>query len=277
MVGVACALGLGLVACGGQRNAADCGKKTLFVKCSPRTDDENAAIALDGGDYATAITLLQKQVDLHPTEYSRYPLLAAALAGRAGVSILELAESNLSRGSGDSGSTSGDGGGFIDQISSFLPTPGELGDEAYRAAVADVASAVDALNTIPADLRSAESAERYAASAALQLTLYQSIYSVMYLNLFAISPVSGQFDPIQLATMTEADATIVIQGLEAAAEAQAGTDPALKAQIDAAISQINAEDGSTNKDKLAALVAARNAGSGAAASSGSGADQTASP
>lgn len=257
-------------ACGGEKNAADCGKKTLFVKCTPRTDDENARIALNAGDYSTAIDLFQRGVDAHPEEYSRYPLLAAAYAGRAGVSIIDLAKSQLSRarGSGSSdGSASSGGGGFFEQISNFLPSPSELGDDAYRQALTDVASAVDALNTIPAALRSTESGASYAASASLQLTLYQSIYSVMYLNLFAINAASGNFDPAQLSSMTEEDATVVVSGLEAAAEAQAQNDPALQAQINAAIAQINSADGTSNKDRLAAFLAARNA---AAAGSGSG-------
>jgi len=148
--------------------------------------------------------------------------------------------------------------------------PSDLGDEAYRAALADVGSAVDALTTIPDDLRSAESGTAYASSANLQLTLYQSIYSVMYLNLFAVNAQTGQFDASQLSTMTEDDATVVVSGLEAAAEAQAATDPALKAQIDAAIGQINDQSGVTNKDKLAAFLAAKNAANGSGSGSGLG-------
>src|SRR5690606_35794715 len=83
--------------------------------------------------------------------------------------------------------------------------------------------AVNQLIAIPEDLRAPSSGEEWAASASLQLTLYQSGYSVMHLNKFAYSASSGGVvDLARLETMTDADAEAIIENLAAAAAVQQG-------------------------------------------------------
>lgn len=239
-------------------NAADCDKGAAGIPCIKRTNDENARIALDDGDFATAITLLEEEVAADPENYQRFTLLAAAYAGRAGISILGIATSNFSSG----------GGSLIDSVSAFLPTPQDIGDAAYAVAVTDVQSAVTRLSLIPAEFRTNTATEKYSSSAVLQLNLYQTVYSVMYLNKFAVSATTGQFDATKLATMTEADAEIVIANLAAVASAQAAGDPALQAKVSDALGKIQAAEGTSTKEKLAAYLATKN-GAAAGASSGS--------
>lgn len=240
-------LGLALAACG-TSNIADCDKGNKSVPCSARTDDENAHLALDNGDFTTAITLLDGLIAQEPQNYERYPLSAAAHAGRAGISILTLAQSELASG----------GGGLVDAVGAFLPDIKTVGETAYNAAVSDMNVAVERLTAIPADKRTTTSPEKYAASALLQLGLYQTVFSLMYLNKFTVSATSGQFDPNQLATMTDADAAIVLDNLAAVAQTQAEGNPALQAKVADTLAQIDAQDAGSQREKLQAYIAKKN-------------------
>jgi hypothetical protein len=248
----------------GKDNIADCDKGNKKVPCSARTDDENARIALDDGDFDTAVTLLDDLIAKEPDKYARYPLAAAAHAGRAGISILSLAQSQLASGTGSgSSSGSGSGGGLFDAVGQFLPDPVALGDAAYDARVTDMAAAVAKLNAIPADLRATTSSEAYASSATLQLGLYSAVYSVMYLNKFAVTvATTGALDPDKLNSMTDADASAILGSLTAAAESQAAGNPALQTKVNDALAQIQAQSGSTDKEKLQALLATQTASGG---------------
>src|SRR5262245_34178212 len=95
-------------ACGGEKNAADCDGGLPGVPCSEKTPDEKARAALDAKDYDTAIEILDQLIKDEPGVYDRFPLAAAAHAGRAGISIFALAQSQLSGGSGSTG-----GGGLV--------------------------------------------------------------------------------------------------------------------------------------------------------------------
>lgn len=248
-------LALSFTDCGGDSNVADCEKGKKQVPCSARTADENARLALDQRDYATAIELLQQLVDDDPETYSRYPLLSAAYAGSVGISILDLASAQFSG-----------GGTLIDQIASFLPDPADFGDDAlYKAALVTLNHAVTTLKAIPADKVGLTSEEKYAASATLQLTLYQSAYSVMYLNQFTISATTGQVDLDKLANMTEDDAVVIIQSLAAAGALTQGVEgEALQAKVNEALAAIQGEDGASNLAKLQGFIRAEQAGAAGA-------------
>ena len=143
----------------GQKNAFDCDGGVAKSKCSQRTKYENARMALDDGDLDRAITLLSELITDEPAEYERYPLLAAAYAGRGGIDILNIVTANF-----------GGNSSMLQTLSSVIPTPASLGT-AYDSSVDDVHSANETLLAIPAELRDATSSDKYAASAVLQLTL----------------------------------------------------------------------------------------------------------
>lgn len=229
-------------ACGGENNAADCDDGLPFIPCSPKDKEESARAAMNDGDFDTAIELLEQLVGEQPENYQLYTLLGAAYAARAGFAILSVAKANIG----------GSSGGLIGQISTFLPDPAELGSAGFQLALADMDAAVDRLTAIPVAFISTESTESYAASAQLQLMLYQSAYSVMYLNQFAISVETGEFDPALLETMTEEDALVVLESLAAAAALEA--DPALQAKIDTTIETINSQEGGSNRDRLSEYI-----------------------
>jgi hypothetical protein len=244
-----------LAGCGGSENAADCETGLTAMPCTERTADENARLALDDGDYDRAVKLLAQLVADEPDVYTRYPLLAAAYAGRAGVSVLQLAMQ-----AGDS--SGGSGSSLTDALTAFLPTPAALGAEAYAASLADVKAAVDLLNAIPEGILAETSGEAYASSASFQLTLYQSAYAVMYLNQFVISAATGAFDPASLAAMTEADALVVIESLAAAGSLAAGeSGAAYQAKVNGALAEIQSQEGATSQEKVQAYVLAKRGGS----------------
>jgi hypothetical protein len=234
-------------ACGGTANVADCESAKKIKPCSQRTKVEDAENDLNAGDYDDAITLLTESISDDPTDYTQYPLLSAAYAARAGLDILNIASANFS------GS-----GGLVDALTSFIPGPAQTGAAAYPTHVADMKSAVDVLHEIPAANLADTSGDKYAASAVLQLTLYQSAYAIMFLNQFAISATTGQIDLKQLSTMSESDAETVIENLAAAGQIPGvSNNAALQTQVQSALSQINSEPGTTQKDKLDAFIASQ--------------------
>lgn len=240
-----------LAGCGGTANVADCEEGKKQVPCSARTKEEDARKALDEGDLDTAIQLLTELIAEEPENYARDPLLAAAYASRAGFDILSVAKAKFAS-----------GGSLIEQMTSFLPDPAERGADGYELSLGDMKASVDVLHLIPADKIGETSAEKYAASAVLQLTLYQAAYSIMYLNKFAINATTGQVDITQLSTMSEDDALVVLQNLAAAGQIPGVTDPALQSRVNEALEDINNQDGTTNAEKLKAFVAKEQAPQG---------------
>lgn len=237
-------LALGLAGCGGDANVADCEEGKKQVPCSERTKEEDARKALDEGDLDTAIALLTELIAEEPDNYARNPLLAAAYASRAGFDILNVAKAKFSS-----------GGSLLETMTSFLPDPKDRGAAGYELSLGDMKGGVDVLRLIPTDKLAETSAEKYAASAVLQLTLYQAAYSIMYLNKFAISAETGTVDLNQLATMSEEDALIVLENLAAAGSIPGSDDPALQTKVNEALADIKNQDGTTNSDKLKAFVA----------------------
>lgn len=229
--------------CGGTANVADCEDGKKQVPCNERTKEEDARKALDAGDLDTAIELLTQLLADEPTDYSRNPLLGAAYASRAGFDILNVAKAKFSS-----------GGSLLEQMAAFLPDPADRGVAGYELSLADMKASVDVLRLIPNEKLVDTTAEKYAASAVLQLTLYQAAYSVMYLNKFVISATTGQVDLTQLSSMTDADALIVINNLIAAGQIPNSDDPALQQRVNEALADIQDQDGNTDKDKLRAFV-----------------------
>ncbi len=219
----------------GQRNLFDCDVGYAKSSCSERTKDENARVALDDNDYDTAITLLSELISADPSGFERYPLLSAAYAARSGFDVFNVVSGNF-----------GGSNSILQVMSSFLPTPTSRGDR-YDASLTDMALAVSTLLDIPPERRSSTSGDKYAASAVIQLTIYQAAYGVMLLNKYTYGP-SG-YDPSRLSTMTAADATAILAAFVGSA---AASNNGAGAAASTAISAISAQPGATDQERLAA-------------------------
>ena len=221
----------------------DCNSPTPGVKCKKQSKDEQARVALDKGDMATAVTILTDLVAQEPKNYDRYPLLAAALAGRSGFDVFGIVQGNFS------GKTS-----LLESMQAFIPSPASRGS-LYDASLADMKQAVATLNAVPATLRSDISANSFASSCILQLMLYQSAYSVMLINKYAFS--TSGYDPSKLSSMTPSDALAILSNLAAAgALIPGGTGAAASQVVLATLAAIQAEPGATDSEKIAAYVQA---------------------
>ena len=228
--------------CGG-KNIADCKNPTPGVKCQKQTQDEQARVALDSGDMDTAVKILTNLVANEPTNYDRYPLLAAALAGRSGFDVFGIVQGNF-----------GGGTSLLQSMQSFIPTPVSRGS-GYDLSLADMKQAVATLTAVPVALRKDISASSFAASCTLQLVLYQTAYSVMLINKYAFS--SSGYDPTLLSKMSATDALAILSNLAAAGALIPGGQGAVaSAAVLAAIAAIEAEPGATDQDKIAAYVQA---------------------
>lgn len=221
----------------GTANLFDCKDGRAKSKCTKRTKDEDARIALDNGDMTTAVALLQELVDAEPEEYTRYPLLAAAYAGKSGFNILNVVSANF--GGADS---------IVKTMTSFLPTPVSKGD-GYEDSLTNMNTSVTRLVSIPEDRRAVTSADKYATSAVLQLTLYRAAYAIMLLNKYSYS--TTEYDPSKLSSMTAEDAEKILAILSSAAGDSGAGAAARKAQA-----AIEAQPGATTQEKLAAWSAA---------------------
>lgn len=225
-------LNVAITGCG-KVNLFDCDTGRAKSKCTKRTKDEDARIALDNGDMTTAVKLLKELVEADPTNYKRYPLLSAAYAGKSGFDILNIVTANF-----------GGTASLVQTMTSFLPTPITKGD-LYEQSLEDMDFSVDTLTAIPAEYRESTSADKYASSAVLQLTLYQAAYGIMLLNKFTYS--TTEYDASKLSSMTAEDAAKILAALAGAAGA-AGAG----ASATAAMAAIQAQPGATDQEKLAA-------------------------
>jgi hypothetical protein len=203
-------------------------------------------------DYDLAVQTLEPEVnglkaDASKADLEKYrlhPLLAAAYAGRAGVSIFSIIQSQSSPMGG------GGSGGLISQMSSFVPSPAGLAATTYGAMIADMAASVGLLQEIPASLLADEQNASFVKSVTLQLTLYLSAHSVMIMNQFILSPTTGAFDASRLANMSDADAEAILNSLTSASQLPGADSPEVRKKIDDALSAIDASPGGSRREKL---------------------------
>lgn len=226
-------------ACQRDKNVADCEEGRKEVPCSEQTPDEKAKLALQDKDYDTAIAIYVELIDGEPEEYERYTLLAASYAGKAQLSIIDLVTTaDFSSGS------------LIEGMAAFLPSPEDFSTTAlYDTAVTDMKTSVQTLQSIPAALRATTSEETYAPSAIFQLTLYQSAYSIMFMNKFVVNT-SGEFDEAQLENMTEEDALEILNNLQEAGSLGGEDSAELQGKINSALTDIEGQEGESNSEKL---------------------------
>jgi hypothetical protein len=195
------------------------------------TSAEEAQKRMNNGDYQEAIDLLLYELELDPTFYELYPLLSAAYAGLAGVSLLDIVASG--------GAPASSSGGGFGAVSPFLPA-------GYgRPEIDNVSNAIGSLDQIPAELFGAEGDPKFGSSATFQYALYSLIRATMVLNLYADE--SGNFTSESLAGLTEADLAIILTSLAGAAGVG---DPQFSASAQETVDEINAAPGATTGEQL---------------------------
>ncbi|MBI2602163.1 MAG: hypothetical protein HYW48_03825 [Deltaproteobacteria bacterium] len=209
--------------------------------CVDQTQDEKAMIALNAGDYDTAQTLLEALIAFEPEEYFRYPRLAATYAAQGGFDITELGQIDQKAAGTES---------FLDAIGAFLPTPDPNDLGSYREKVSTIEKARGQLIKMPESERT-KGETFYGASAALQLTLYQSAYSVMFMNQFAIpDPTTGEIDVEALQSMTIDDAITILNNFRDSVAISQAENPEIAEKITNGLAQIEQAEGATDREKI---------------------------
>jgi len=238
-----------LNSCQQDTNVYDCEDGRKELTCSDQTAEEKAMASMKAGEFVTASAIYKELIVAEPEKYKLYALRGAALAGESGFRILDLV--NV---------TFGGDGSLIELLGDFLPSPADYETPAlYGKAVDTMKLSVNQLLAIPANLRSETSEETYSPSAIFQLTVYQSAYSLMLMNKFALN-VEGEFDPEQLKTMTESDAVEILQSLRDAATVGGEDSEALAGAIDKALVDIDSQEGGTSSEKLKKFLELEQAG-----------------
>ena len=223
--------------------------------CLPHSADERAMIALNQGDYETAITILDPLVAAAPQEYFRLPRLATAYAGRGGVILLAAVQKLQAGSSGGAGSSS--------PLAAIIPSYDSHRRAAYKAKIADVSHARDLLVArMPASLRSANSPNLFGASAALQLFIYRTSSSLMLLKTFVVPTGIGNSkpDPAILSSLSPADASTIIGNLQASVNDSkngtgGGLGPTTAAAVQNILNVIYAQPGANQAEQLQSYLA----------------------
>jgi len=224
----------------GTDSLVDCAHKTQFSQnCSEQTRDEQAVLALNAGDLTTAQSLLEGLIAQYPDEYFRYPRLAVVYAEQGGFDLLSVTQLQTSAAKD-----------ITELIGEFLPSPAKLTKNEYEEVLTKMFEAKELLLEMPGAERTKSEDYYYGASAELQLTLYQSAYSIMFMNKFAVSPES-------LADLTLDDAITIIENLKDAALNAGKVSPETAEKIEEALAQIDSAEGADNKEKLEAFIKAK--------------------
>ena len=213
------------------------------VKCASLTPAEQARIALDDREYATAEALYAKAIkeaNADPAgqnllDYNWYALQAAAIAGQANFD-LQVALAQLSSLNGDQG--------LLEQTALFVPSIKGQTEEAYQVAVGNMLRAFDTLGSVPSS--------EVSSSVRIQKLLYGTSFTVMQLNLLTINASSGLFDPSKAAEMTDEQAIAILHTIGRLAADQLSDEQAglLQVGLEGALTQIEEGSGSTTKEKL---------------------------
>lgn len=215
---------------------ARCARDNVGKSRETITPEQRAEEKMNAEEYQEAIDILQPLVDADPESYKRYPLLASAYAGLAGVDIVAILKQMLAGGAGDSALT---------MLLDFIP------DDIDEDRVDTLKSGVDLLQAIPKDLIGPDGDPDYGSSAELQIVLYQTIYSTMLLRLTFDFDANGNIDPESLADLTIADAARILAALRgAAASAQGENAQVISAQAQETIDAIDASEGDDDSERL---------------------------
>lgn len=210
------------VSCG-QANYATCSGKKY---CQDLSDDEKAMLALNSGDFGTAITLLKKLIKLEPKKnYVRYARIASAYVGKAGVDILTINPDEV---------------GGKEGLGSFLPSPKEGQLDEYEAKITLMGNAVSNLESIP---EKKVDAEGFRKSYDFQLALYQMSFSLMMMKKF--SEISSNLENLDIN-----DAEEILQAMSAAALASSKFSPSLQKKLDENVEKMDSAEGADNGEKM---------------------------
>ena len=230
-----------VVCCSGLESLVDCPEgeevSSTTGQCVPQSEDEKAVLAMNSGDLDTAQTILETLIAEEPEVYIRYPRLATVYALQGGVDLLEIAQSQSEGGGG--------GGGGLGDIGAYLPEPDPNDMASYEAKVVKIGLAKDTLLRVPeVDLNELK--------AKFQLSIYQSAYSVMYMNQFVLpkAPGSDEISEESIENLTPEAAVEIISNLRDSRVNIADEDPEAAAKIDAVLIEIDSQEGGTDEEKL---------------------------
>ena len=212
-----------------------CSSENLFEGQTEETEDEAARALLEKEDWDGAITAYEALIAKEPSEYFRFPLLAAAYAGRSGVSVLAIMEGVIN----SAASGGGGDGGVISAIGNHVPP------EPTDAQMSDIRAAILRVEAMPQDHRSG-TAYSYSSETSTQLTIYFGAESAMILNKYTPEETDA-VTAEDLENMSDAEVDAMIANISSMAEA-GGED--LGPAAEEALAAINSAEGATQKEKL---------------------------
>lgn len=213
-----------------------CGTENIASSYTPLTKEEKAKEALKNEDFELAIKLFQAAIKDEPDNYALFRYLAAAQAGLAGFKVYDAIADQFT---GDDQNAD-----LMVSLSQSLPA------DPSSKQLDLLSQAIDTLLLIPEAERDPSNSKKneFAKTIATQISIYQSAYSIMYLNRFNQKLDDGSIDRQRLESMTDEDAEAIIASLQAVAES--AEDPALANDVTKILQEIEAKEGASQRDKL---------------------------
>lgn len=204
-----------------------CGNGNVFSKAVKRSESERARAALESGDLDSAISTLEAYLKNHPEDTAAQSMLANAYLKKSGVDLLKIGTTISSGGQNQSN---------WNTLSGALPAGTEEN-------IANVQAAVQALGSIPAELRTDEQN--------FQLAIAQTTLAVTVAKK-AAGDSSGQLTDEKIDQMSDSDALTIYNALKGSADAtnsMSNPDSGLS-KVGSITSGIDSQSGSTEAERL---------------------------
>jgi hypothetical protein len=214
--------------------AFSCGTDNKMEPYSPLTDEQSARQAVDKKDWQTAIDLYAKIIGADSERYDLVPLYATALAGKGGITVLQIVIDQL-------GSASEAGSGVGALLDGMVPA------NADSAMLASVDAAVDVIATIPSAVLDADT--ELNSTVLLQHSIYATVYTAMLLDSLVGLDENGNFDPSAFASMTDEEASAILDAFIQAGSIGGG-EGEFSSTMQTAANQIDSMEGDNTKEKL---------------------------
>jgi len=210
-----------------------CGTDNIAKPYTPLTTEEKAREALRDENYTEAIELFQAAIEEDPENYQLFRYLATAIAVVSGFDLFEFFSNQIRGGEAD----------LSANIRQSLPSDPSL--EQLNL----LNQSIGILLSIPVSYRDpAISSGAATKSIAIQIAIYQTGYSLMYLNRFNQKKSDGSLDRQRLESMSDEDAEAIMSSLRSVVESSA--NPALSADVNKIINEMEAQDGDSQRDRL---------------------------
>ncbi|MGE0174253.1 MAG: hypothetical protein AB7T49_15760 [Oligoflexales bacterium] len=230
---------------------AACGSN-IFKSVDKSDPGEDATVAMENGNPQKAISILEKAIEDEPENYRYYALLAAAMAQKYGVSVIQIALKMGESDEEEEGASDDqaivqeeeeeDGDSSSSDVTKLFPVLPVPSDEN----IDGIKEAIETLGLIPSE-------ELREADVFLLSLLNTAILALRTKTLDTDG--DGQLSPVELLDLNEDTAVLILEDLISASEALAagggsGGSEVAREKLEAIQEAIASQEGETDAERL---------------------------